>query len=85
MAPWCMAAASGPITTSLAMLSRTTSRPISSCAGIVSAPSSPITPSTAQDRRPLSRVIAARAFRPARIDSGLALKESLRTVTPSAR
>ena len=62
----------GPCTTiSRSIPSRTTSRPISSCALFVSAPSSAISPSTAQDRRPRPMIDSDR--RAAFIECGLAL------------
>src|SRR5699024_9367600 len=86
LAPVCIATASessDATTTRLSMPSRTANRPMSSCAPTLSDPSSPNSPRTAQDRLP--RLIEARAFSPARIDSGLALYESSRIRTPSDR
>ncbi len=63
--------ASGPTTTTRSTPSSAVSSPTRRCSSAADAPSSAISPSTAQDRRPRAIVVSARSA--AAIDSGLAL------------
>jgi hypothetical protein len=73
----------GPTTTTRSTSSSAASAPIRPCSSSAAGPSSAISPSTAQDRRPRAIVVSARSA--AAIDSGLALYASLTTSTPSGR
>src|SRR5699024_3350251 len=74
-----------PTTTSCETSSRTRQRPRRTSALTAPSPSSPISPRTAPvpRGRPRPRAIMASDLRAARIESGLALYESLMTVAPS--
>src|SRR4029078_5775004 len=88
-APRCMALIDLPVPTTMSRdtSNRTANRPMRSCSDIASSARSAISPSTAQLRRfsGASLAMAASAFSPARMESGLALYAALMTVTPSPR